>query len=115
MRTSRAVLAVVVLAAAVVFSLAGGAGSGSGASTDPCPPTSGRQFCLTVTDTDGVSASVGGVVSYVLYTIAVGNVGGPTLTNVPVASLKSSAIRPRNTSPALGSAGLASVAASPER
>jgi len=80
-RTSRAVLAVVVLAAAVVFSLAGGAGSGSGASTDPCPPTSGRQFCLTVTDTDGVSASVGGVVSYVLYTIAVGNVGGPTLTN----------------------------------
>ena len=81
MRTLRPVLAVVVMAAAVAFSLAGGAGSGSGATTYPCPPTSGRQFCITVTDTDGVSASVDGVVSYVLYTIAVGNVGGPTLTN----------------------------------
>ena len=81
MRTLRPVLAVVVIAAAVVFSLAGGAGSGSGATTDPCPPASGRQFCITVTDTDGVSASVDGVVSYVLYTIAVDNVGGPTLTN----------------------------------
>ena len=81
MRTFRPVLAVVVVAAAVVFSLAGGAGSGSGASTDPCPPASGRQFCITVTDTDPVSASVDGVVSYVLYTISVGNVGGPTLTN----------------------------------
>jgi hypothetical protein len=80
-RTFRPVLAVVVVAAAVVFSLAGGAGSGSGASTDPCPPASGRQFCVTVTDTEPVSASVDGVVSYVLYTISVQNVGGATLTN----------------------------------
>ena len=81
MRTLRPVLAVVVLAVAVAFSLAGGAGSGSGATTDPCPPTSGRQFCVTITDTEPVSASVDGVVAYVLYTISVQNVGGATLTN----------------------------------
>ena len=81
MRTLRPVLAVVVMAAAVAFSLAGGAGSGSGATTDPCPPDSGRQFCVTITDTEPVSASVGGVVAYVLYTISVDNVGGATLTN----------------------------------
>jgi hypothetical protein len=80
-RTLRPVLAVVVLASAVAFSLAGGAGSGSGATTDPCPPTSGRQFCITVTDTEPVSASVDGVVAYVLYTISVDNVGGTSLTN----------------------------------
>jgi len=80
-RTFRPVLAVVVLAAAVAFSLTGGAGSGSGASTDPCPPLSGRQFCITVTDTEPVSASVDGVVAYVLYTISVQNVGGTSLTN----------------------------------
>ena len=81
MRTFRPVLAVVVVAAAAVFSLVGGAGSGSGATTDPCPPASGRQFCVTITDTEPVSASVGGVVAYVLYTISVDNVGGTTLTN----------------------------------
>ena len=81
MGTLRPVRAVVVVAAAVVFSLVGGAGSGAGATTDPCPPASGRQFCLTVTDTEPVSASVGGVVAYVLYTISVDNVGGTTLTN----------------------------------
>ena len=81
MRTLRPVLAVVVMAAAVAFSLAGGAGSGSGATTFPCPPDSGRQFCVTITDTEPVSASVGGVVAYVLYTISVDNVGGATLTN----------------------------------
>ena len=81
MRTLRPVLAVVVMAAAVAFSLAGGAGSGSGATTYPCPPDSGRQFCVTITDTEPVSASVGGVVAYVLYTISVDNVGGATLTN----------------------------------
>jgi hypothetical protein len=80
-RTFRPVLAVVVVAAAVVFSLVGGAGSGSGATTDPCPPASGRQFCVNITDTEPVSASVGGVVAYVLYTISVDNVGGTTLTN----------------------------------
>jgi len=80
-RTLRPLLAVVVVAAAVVFSLVGGVGSGSGATTDPCPPASGRQFCVTVTDTEPVSASVGGVVAYVLYTISVDNVGGATLTN----------------------------------
>jgi hypothetical protein len=82
-RIFRPVLGVVVLTAAVAFSLTGGAGSGSGASTDPCPPTSGRQFCLTVTDTDSdpVSASVDGVVAYVHYVIAVDNRGGTTLTN----------------------------------
>ena len=81
MRTLRPVLAVVVMAAAVAFSLAGGAGSGSGATTFPCPPDSGRQFCVIITDTEPVSASVGGVVAYVLYTISVDNVGGATLTN----------------------------------
>jgi len=81
LRSFRPGLAVVVLAAAVAFSLAGGAGSGSGARTDPCPPTSGRQFCVMVTDTDPVSASVDGVVAYVLYTVSVDNVGGTTLTN----------------------------------
>ena len=64
MRTFRPVLGVVVLAAAVAFSLSGGAGSGSGASTEPCPPLSGRQFCITITDTQPVSASVDGVVAY---------------------------------------------------
>ena len=39
----------------------------------------------------------------------------PTRTKVPVASLKSSARRPRNTRPALGSPGSASAAASPVR
>ena len=81
MRTLRPLLAVVVVAAAVVFSLVGGVGSGSGATTDRCPPASGRQFCVTITDTEPVSASVGGVVAYVLYTISVDNVGGATLTN----------------------------------
>jgi hypothetical protein len=79
--TLRPVLAVVGVAAAVVFSLVGGAGSGAGATTDPCPPASGRQFCVTITDTEPVSASVDGVVAYVLYTISVQNVGGATLTN----------------------------------
>ena len=39
----------------------------------------------------------------------------PTRTNVPVASLKSSAMRPRNTSPAFGSPGSASDTRSPDR
>lgn len=80
MRTLRPVLAVVVLAAAVVFSLAGGAGSGSGA-TD-CPPSTGRLFCTTTTVTPSpVSASVGGVTAYVKLDLVVANQGGNTLTN----------------------------------
>ena len=39
----------------------------------------------------------------------------PTRTYVPVVSLKSSARRPRNTSPAFGSSGSAKTTASPER
>ena len=39
----------------------------------------------------------------------------PTRTNVPVLSLKSSAIRPRNTRPAPGSSGSARPTASPVR
>lgn len=96
MRTLRPVLAVVVLAVAVAFSLAGGAGSGSGATTDPCPPTTGRQFCITVTDTEPVSASVDGVVSYVLYTIEVKNWGGSTLTNGVITATLTDQVRSAN-------------------
>jgi hypothetical protein len=74
------VLAVVVVAATVVFSLAGGAGNGSGA-TD-CPPTVGRLFCTTTTVTPSpVSASVDGVTAYVKLDFVVANQGGSTLTN----------------------------------
>ena len=80
MRTFRPGLAVVVLAAAVAFSLAGGAGRGAGA-TD-CPPTTGRLFCTTTTVTPSpVSASVDGVTAYVKLDFVVANQGGSTLTN----------------------------------
>jgi hypothetical protein len=79
-RTLRPVLAVVVLAVAVAFSLAGGAGRGSGA-TD-CPPSTGRLFCTTTTVTPSpVSASVDGVTAYVKLDLVVANEGGSTLTN----------------------------------
>ena len=90
MRTLRPVLAVVVMAAAVAFSLAGGAGSGSGATTFPARRSSGRQFCVTITDTPSPSRLRSAASSPTCSTqSSVDNAGGATLTNgVVTATLK---------------------------
>lgn len=79
--------------AALVFALAllGGAGRTAASSTQYCnsPLPTGRLFCLTVEDQDGVSPSglVGtpprqeNVLAYQFYKFTITNVGGNTLTN----------------------------------
>ena len=64
-------------AALVAATFLGGAASGA---TDPeqCNPT-GRQFCLTISDTDGVSQSTESNSRHTTFAVNVRNRGGPTL------------------------------------
>jgi hypothetical protein len=51
----------------------------------PCPPDDGRQFCITISDTDGVSPSpdpeTGAPPTHMRYVVTVKNVGKSTLTH----------------------------------
>jgi hypothetical protein len=90
-RWRRAAMAVGVFAAAAAITLIGGAVRGLADTTEPdcTPPDSSRQFCVTVTDTDGVSVSGVSIpgtnektLSYMAYTITVENIAlSGTLTN----------------------------------
>jgi hypothetical protein len=62
-------------------------GSASDATSSPCPPPAkDRQFCVTISDTDGVSVSPGPASedppNFMRYVVSVENFGGTTLTNV---------------------------------
>jgi hypothetical protein len=66
-------------------------GIASDATSDPCPPgAKDRQFCVTVSDTDGVSRSPdpasGDPANYMRYVVTMKNHGGPTLTNARLAT-----------------------------
>jgi hypothetical protein len=77
-------------AALLVLALVAGAGRSKASTSSGCvqPAPSGRQFCLTIDDQDGVSPSgvvgsgnrQGNVTAYQYYKFTIQNVGGSTLT-----------------------------------
>jgi len=86
------------LAALVVVLLAGASAFGAGeARADtvgtPCPPSAGRQLCLTIEDTEGVSKSpnptTGRPRNHMRYIVTATNVGGSSLTNATVTTVLS--------------------------
>jgi hypothetical protein len=66
------------LLAAIAIALLGGATNSGASTTESC--SSGRAFCVAVSDTDGVSPSTGDA-RYLSYAITITNTGGSTLTN----------------------------------
>jgi hypothetical protein len=66
------------LLAAIAIALVGGATSGVASTTERC--SAGRAFCVTVTDTDGVSPSTEDA-RYLSHALTITNTGGSTLTN----------------------------------
>src|SRR5215211_1269671 len=83
------------LAALVVVLLAGVFAFGAGEAradtvSTTCPPPGGRQLCLTIEDTEGVSASTTGRPrNNMRYVVTVTNVGGSSLTNATVKTVLS--------------------------
>lgn len=81
-RRSRAVLAGG--AVGILFALWAGPASADEIGTD-CPPPAGRQFCITIADTDGVSPSPDPAANQppnrMRFVVTVRNVGGSTLTH----------------------------------
>jgi hypothetical protein len=66
------------LLAAIAVALLGGAANGVASTTERC--SAGRAFCVTVSDTDGVSPSSGDA-RYLSYALTIRNTGSSTLTN----------------------------------
>ena len=66
------------LLAGFAVALFGGATSGVASTTEAC--SSGRPFCVSITDTDGVSPSTGGT-RYRSYALTIRNTGTSRLTN----------------------------------
>jgi hypothetical protein len=66
------------LLAAIAVALLGGAANGLASTTEKC--SSGRPFCVAVSDTDGVSPSIGET-RYLSYALTITNTGTSRLTN----------------------------------